>query len=368
MTVKNPVRLLNLMLIAVRAINAIKRAGGEEGFKFFLNLVGLQQTETLAPVKLAAPQLPVAEPVTVTNEAPIPKLELAQTKSEVPPTALSAPKPGTPIDRPARVLQGEPPALKPRVVPSPSGDFAAKLNGAAKQLGLEDKSPLGQFRKVLGEIGRGKDYWDDCRRVLLTVLTGGLLKEEADWQLLAEKMKINMFFTNGKSSEMFFADCPKEILAALVTDQDGFPAVVGTIGREDSFNPSSGYRLSFVMDACAIVGEEAKTLLANCKNAVNRMKQRNLISADHWLVRKVAAMNHTKIPPEKYYNPTTDQPTQPQEKETVATAVPSEPQVAAPQQEAINEKSAALDLAYEEAFTKMMLSSEEELAVAAMAG
>ena len=184
MTVKNPVRFLNVMVIAIRAINAIKRAGGEEGFKFFLNLVGLQQAA--APAKSAVPQM-VTESVAV---APTPR-----------------PAMPLPADKPERVLNGDAPASKPRhtFTPTPvvSGVFAAKLNGAATQLGFKDQSPLGQFREVLSDTAsRGKEYWDRCRELLSKVLSGGLL-EEADWKLLTGKMRHNIFFTSEEVRQRF---------------------------------------------------------------------------------------------------------------------------------------------------------------------
>ena len=149
---KNPVRFLKLMVIAIRAINGIRKVGGEERFKFFLSLLGLQQTATTTNEIPALTELViVASAVVEQTPAPI-------TPAPKPGTILSAPtlvpdKP-LPTDRSERVMKGEAPKLLA------SGDFAAKLNGAAVALGKEDKSVLGRLRKILDDcVSKGREYW-----------------------------------------------------------------------------------------------------------------------------------------------------------------------------------------------------------------
>ena len=290
---KKPVRFLKLMVIAIRAINGIRKVGGEERFKFFLSLLGLQQTATTTNEIPALTELViVASAVVEQTPAPI-------TPAPKPGTILSAPtlvpdKP-LPTDRSERVMKGEAPKLLA------SGDFAAKLNGAAVALGKEDKSVLGRLRKILDDcVSKGREYWDGCREATEDALRGADLTD-SDWDLLVKKMKHNLFFTGGKA-ELFINRCPKEKLTHLLLDQDGLTGLVAQIRVEEYENKSSAYRIAFILDASKKVGSDAKVLVENCKHAVNRMKQRGFIPADHWLVGKVRDLSRSKLPERKFAN------------------------------------------------------------------
>ena len=111
-----------------------------------------------------------------------------------------------------------------------SGDFAAKLNGAAVALGKEDKSVLGRLRKILDDcVSKGREYWGGCREATEDALRGADLTD-SDWDLLVKKMKHNLFFTGGKA-ELFINRCPKEKLTHLLLDQDGSDWACGTDSR-----------------------------------------------------------------------------------------------------------------------------------------
>ncbi len=281
----NTVRLLNLMIVAVKAIKAMKKEGGEDEFRFFLNLLGLQSVPTSTPAKPAIQK--------VAKFA-------ADTMVVLPGTILPSAKPAMPMpaERPARVMAGTAPvAPKLRHEPPLSNDFATKINGAAVKLGMEDHSIIGKYRRVLADLGgKGIEYWNLCREVTEDALRGTDLSD-SDWDLLVEKMKFNLFFT-GKKAELFIECCPKEKLANLLLDQDGLTGLVAQIRAEEHENKSSAYRISFILDACVKVGHDAKILRVNCVHAVNRMKQLNFIGPDHWLVKKVADMKavRTAIP------------------------------------------------------------------------
>ena len=116
-----------------------------------------------------------------------------------------------------------------------------------------------------------------------------------------KKMKHNLFFTGGKA-ELFINRCPKEKLTHLLLDQDGLTGLVAQIRAEEYENKSSAYRIAFILDASKKVGSDAKVLVENCKHAVNRMKQRGFIPADHWLVGKVRDLSRSKLPERKFAN------------------------------------------------------------------
>ena len=222
--------------------------------------------------KPAAPKLVVASVLEPTPTAPV--LAKAQ--------PVLAPAKFAPIVAPARTLKNG------------DGNLADKLRVATAALGLKDNSALGQFRSTLAEVGQGTEYWDRCRKVLAAVLDGNLIKEEADWRLLTEKMKRNLFFTDRKNADAFLDNCPKAILTDLLIGQGGLSAMIDRIRTENQHLPSSVYRVAFTIDCCLEVGKEAKELLTNCKHAVNRMKQRQWIQMDHWLVKRVAEMSQNR--------------------------------------------------------------------------
>lgn len=286
-TLDNPTSSLNERAEAIQSVLV-----GDSNF--WLEIAKRTTTTKLKKVGVVVVKQVARPENTLTQQSPAPKPGTVLLASMPTGSALQ------PKTAPARVPQGIQPRPK-LATPTPvNGDFAAKLNGAAKKLGFEDKSPLVQFRKTFSEVGFGRDYWDLCRELTARVLSRGLLKEEADWHLLAGKMKSNLFF-NGKDGETFIAQCPKDILSDLVIGLDGLSGLVEKIRTETVFNPPSTYRLSFVIDMCLKVGKEAEVVLENCKHVVNRMKQRKFISAEHSLVKKAAtAKIRRPIPPEKY--------------------------------------------------------------------
>lgn len=284
---KNPLRLLNLMKIAIMAINGIKKIGEEE-FKFFLKLANLQPTT----IAISAPTKPVVVVSAVVEQALALPVKPPAPKPGTILSALPALTPGKPlpVDRPERIMKTPAPVVS---------DFAAKINGAAVVLGKEDKSLLGRFRKVLADqVSRGIEYWSLCCEVTEDALRGADLTE-SDWDLLVAKMKRRLFFT-GKNGALFIEQCPKEMLSRLLLDQDGLTVLVAKIRTEEYENKSSIYNLAFILDAGKKVGDEAKILVENAKYAVNRMKQRGFIPADHWLVGKVRDFNRSKLPERKY--------------------------------------------------------------------
>lgn len=149
---------------------------------------------------------------------------------------------------------------------------------------------IGQFRAIMGEDGHGTEYWDRCRKIISTALLGKFIKSEADWQLLAGKMKKNLFFNGPKERPLFLEQCPMDILKSLLLAEDGLGNLVKQIRKEEAVNAAAPCRLGFVIEMCQTVGPEAKDLLINCKHAVDRMKQLHFILENHWLVKKVAAM------------------------------------------------------------------------------
>ncbi|KKQ77680.1 MAG: hypothetical protein A2644_04240 [Candidatus Zambryskibacteria bacterium RIFCSPHIGHO2_01_FULL_39_63] len=185
--------------------------------------------------------------------------------------------------------------------------FAEKLAKAAIQLELEDHTPMGVFRTLMGmspkDGGHGRDYWDKCRDGVYDVLYPGLLVEKVDWERLTEKMKKNLFLDRQNAS-MFIKNCPKELVQDLLFGEGGVSAVVKQIQAERVENKTSPYRISFIIDCCLAVGKEVtKDLLYDAKSAVNHMgpNQMGFIGSDHWLMRKVAAMKSQKpIPRGKY--------------------------------------------------------------------
>jgi len=221
---------------------------------------------------------------TISVQVPTPTKSVVVTVTPAPVTSVAHATPALPATAPARMLKPQSNGNNGKVI---SGDFASKLAGAAEVLDLE--TPLTKFRAVLGQNGRGKDYWDECRALLIEVLKGGLLKEETDWRLLAEKMKRNLFFS-GRAAEVFLERCPKDVLEDLLVGQSGLFNLVEQIRHEEEFDNTSPYRIWFIIDACVVVGREAKDLLTNCKHAANRMKMKRFISPDHPLILKIAAM------------------------------------------------------------------------------
>jgi hypothetical protein len=341
---KDAVKLLTLMLTAIKAVQAVKRAAGEEGFKFFLNIFGLQQKETVnRPITIRAATQPVEQVATPPAPALAPVTQPVVSGVK-PGTILSAPmlRKSLPSSRPERTMRGTAPVQKPQLATAPASVsyFAAQLNNAAVQLGHEDKSPLGQFRKTLGMIDSGRDYWDRCRKILTTVLSEGLIKEESDWKLLTEKMKHNLFF-NGRDGEMFLKMCPKEILIDLITDQDGFPKFLGLIQNEENNNPNSPRRLSFMIEVCKAGGEEAKVVLERCKNAVIFLKRNGVLKSNHPLVQKVAVMNHPRIPEIKWADLGRQQ--EPIKEEVQANTLPATDQPVVPAEAAMEPAAITTD-------------------------
>ncbi|MEK7669413.1 MAG: hypothetical protein AAB350_02365 [Patescibacteria group bacterium] len=217
-----------------------------------------------------------AEPITATNVVVVQKAPVSMVARPTPAKLVAA-------TAQARTL---------RVQPAVAGtsDFADKLNGAAKGIGLEDHTPLARFRQLLKMEGRQVgSYWAELRGLLEVVLQKKAIQEVSDWKLLVAKAKKNLFF-GGKNGGAFLAQCPKEGVADLLLADDGLWALIEDIRIEREANQSSPFHVAFVIDACGVVGKEAKNLLDNCKHAVNRMKQMGFIEPDHWLVQKVAAM------------------------------------------------------------------------------
>ena len=217
------------------------------------------------------------QPATTTKK--VVAVQKARTSTMAPPT----PAKPVPATAPARMLRAQPKSAG-------ISDFAAKLNGVAKQVGLEDHTPLARFRELLTmKCLQSGQYWHDLRELLEVVLRERMIEEISDWKLLVAKAKENLFF-GGKKGEAFLAQCPKEGIANLLLADDGLWNLIDDIRREEEMSPSSPFDVGFVIDACVVVGKEAKELLTDCKHAVNRMKQRGFIAQDHWLVQKVAAM------------------------------------------------------------------------------
>lgn len=237
---------------------------------------------------------------TIATAPPAPK-PVAQTAAPAPATkpASVVVKSAMPVPQtagPARKLHVAPPT------PVGASDFAIKLNGVAKDVGLEDHSVIGRFRSILAENGKGSEYWDLCREVVEDALKGAEFTE-SDWNLLVEKMKLNLFFT-GKKGSLFIERCPKEKLEDLLIGQDGLVGLIAQIKTEEEFSPSAIYRIAFVFDACLKVGHEAKALRVNCAHAVNRLRQKGWLPGDHWLAKKIAdAKTARSIPPEKFASP-----------------------------------------------------------------
>ena len=175
-----------------------------------------------------------------------------------------------------------------------TSDFAQKLNGALTAGGMENHSLIGQFRSIMGEESFGLEYWDRCRKITAAVLSGELIREEADWRLLAEKMKKNLFFS-GRNAQPFLKQCPGEIIKDLLLAKELW-SQVEKIYREEENNRASPYRIGFIIDMCLVVGQEARNILINCKHAVNRMKQKGFIQDNHWLAKKVATMKVSSQP------------------------------------------------------------------------
>jgi hypothetical protein len=291
---KDAVKLLTLMLTAIKAIAAVKKAAGEEGFRFFLNLLNLQPKETTKPAVKKEVEAPAESAVA----PPVPAVQPVASGVK-PGTILSKPVFIPVDDRPERVMRGEAPAPKlQRELPPPSNNLMTeKLGPVAVALGLI-KTTIAQFREVLADVnGRGKDYWVRCRELTAAVLEEGSLAM-ADWELLIGTMKRNLFF-NGKVGEAFLRLCPKDMLVSFITSQE-VAGMIDQIRNRDAANPASPYKLEFLMAMCAGAGEEADAVLENCKRTVVRMKDLKFIRSDHRLVQKVAAMNRPHIPKEKF--------------------------------------------------------------------
>ena len=219
-----------------------------------------------------------------------------------------APVQPKPTIAPAKPQQQTAPArtLQPR-----NGDFAGKLGGAVAEFGL---GPLAEFRKLMEEAGKGREYWDICRKITETVLVNNLLAE-ADWKLLTNKMKYNLFFSCGDTAAAFLKQCPKPVLVDLLVGERGLKEMVAGIKAETVVNSTSPYRLELILDMCEVAGKEAKDLLVNTKQAVNRLNQLGFLlkyknGDDHLLVQKVAEMKLEKkaslngLPAEEYALPT----------------------------------------------------------------
>jgi len=208
------------------------------------------------------------------------------------------PAPTMPAEESAREVEMKKPPKKKGVTRKTrpvNNTMAEQLREPAKKLGLKDRSLIEQFRDHLSEKGKGTDYWRTCRDLTREALATGAIKDVSDWEILAVKISWNIFFTDQKTTTPFIDGCPKEVLIdLLLAERDGLWRQVDKIRQETNLNPNSPERIRFVIDCCLAVGEEASELLENCKHAVNRMKQKGLINAKHWLVQKVARMGRSK--------------------------------------------------------------------------
>ena len=168
--------------------------------------------------------------------------------------------------------------------------MGSALGKAAASLGL---GQLNAFRKLIAEMTHD---WN-ALRASVTVVLGQKLLEPADWKALVAVMKRSLFFTDRDNTTAFIIQCPKEDMLDLLFGGDrNLKTMVQEIRNETEQNSSSPYRVNFTIECCKSVGREAKDILTNCKHAVNRMKQRHFIPADHWLVEKVSAMSTTATP------------------------------------------------------------------------
>ncbi|OHB15483.1 MAG: hypothetical protein A2431_02660 [Candidatus Zambryskibacteria bacterium RIFOXYC1_FULL_39_10] len=224
------------------------------------------------------------EPVATTTTKVV-----AVQKAPISTAVRSTPAKPVPATAPARTLKVQPKVAGTSV-------FAAKLNGAAKEVGLENHTPLGRLQDLLKTDGRKGEYWKELRELLGVCLQKKLIQEVSDWKLLVAKMKKNLFFS-GKKGQAFLAQCPREGVEDLLLSDDGLWNLIEALKTEGEINDSTPFHLEFMLDACAVVGKEAKELLIDCKQAVNYMKQIGFVPRDHWLVQKVAAMK-APIPPQ----------------------------------------------------------------------
>lgn len=344
---RNPKRFFEAATIAAKAIRVMGLEGGEEGVKFFFNCFTF--------------------PISALSEAQIKKaVEEMKTVAEPPAkptTIVLAPAPApTPVKLASAPATAPPRTLRLNVGGS---DFAAKLNGVAAEMHLGgEKSPLGKFRDLMLRENLDDDGWLGCREATTTVLSEKLFKEESDWKLLVNKMKRDRFFLDPKSSEMFLFQCPKKLIADLLLAGDGLWNLMEEIREERELSATSPHRVSFIIDACVMVGgKDAYTLLTKSKDAVNRMKMRSLIPINHWLVQKVAAMKQPK-PARPTVTPVEMAPEEPAQAEVVTDhKLDNLQQVAEAVAEAeaptlTEDKPAVLDLEFEKQFSEMMLAAD----------
>lgn len=237
-----------------------------------------------AVAQMIAPQ-PKSEPVLDLDSVVNPLSSKSKTK----------PVPAQPTEEPARKVNMTSPPKKRTRPTVTNNTMADQLRGPAKELGFKDRSLMEQFRDHFSVKGKGADYWRTCRELAREVLQTEAIKDTSDWEILAVKISWNIFFTDQRTTAPFIKRCPKEVLTdLLLAEKDGLWRQVEKIRQETSFNRNSPDRIKFVMDCCLAVGKEASGLLENCKHAVNRMKQKKFIPAEHWLVQKVARMSRSK--------------------------------------------------------------------------
>lgn len=255
--------------------------------------------------KLAKKATPVPKPAVTAEPAVIatpPAL-----KPDMPASTSPAPTPGPaatsrkflPATGQARTL-----GLVTKTSKPGASVFGAKLSDVAKEVGLEDHSIIGRFRSVISEKGKGSEYWDLCRDVTKDALRGAEFTM-ADWDLLVEKMKFNLFFT-GEIGDLFIERCPKEKLADL---RENLTGLVASIRKEEKESVSSTYQVDFALGVSLKGGREGRDLRTSCLHAINRMLQKRFISSGHWLAKKAAQLRadsmaqRKPIPAEKFAPP-----------------------------------------------------------------
>lgn len=251
---------------------------------------------------------------------------------------------------------------KPQVLLTPphsstqkNGDFAEKFGAAAQKLGLA--TPLSKLHDVLKKDRSGVEYWNNCKTLLSQVLEGAFFKELADWEPLITKMKKDLFFFDRHRSGLFFEQCPKEQMTELVLGDGGLHELVGKIKTETVMSPESISQISFVIDSCVLIGPDAKEVLINAKQAVNRMRQLNFISPDHWLAKKVSAMK----PQQKRVGPalSAEKAQESQTKDPVEGAQPSSSNETLDRVGGKEKLPAVQDSVAEQAFQRQMLTADK---------
>ncbi|MFA6405785.1 MAG: hypothetical protein WCW46_03530 [Candidatus Paceibacterota bacterium] len=225
--------------------------------------------KTISPMEVVMAEAASVKPTPVLATTPAPKPVLAK------------PAPATVAPRTLKLNAGG------------SGDFATKLNGVAKEIGLEDHSVLGRWRKAMTEETKGWQAWKACREINGMALAEKVIKTDSDWKLLVSKMKKNIFFSDANGVENFIGQCPKEVMIDLLIGEGGLAAFVKR-ANEEIDHPAAPARIAFVIDMCTLVGSPANDLMLYAKSVVNRMRQLGVLSADHWLVQKIEAMKVAK--------------------------------------------------------------------------